>query len=133
MNKRYMQRSLRFQMKMQLLLFILTHKLLEKNLVRWFLLLGSRGNMANISSQRYILFQAHILFFTSIRLMSPGLTWINSFWSNKFSHVWVFVVHTRFILNLSLDNYYPQVIFQNKRVSISNDLKLILCQWLFCM
>ena len=122
MNKRYKQRSLRFQMKMQFLLFILTHKLLEKNLFGWFLLLGSRGNTANISSQRYILFQARILFLTSIRLMSRGLTWINSFWSNNFSHVWVFAVHKRFILNLSLGNYYPQEIFQNKRVSISNYL-----------
>lgn len=132
MNKRYKQRGLRFQMKMQLLLFILTHKLLEKNLFGWFLLFGSRGNTASISSQRFILFQAHILFLTSIRLMSPGLTCINSFWSNNFSHVWVFAVHTRFILNLSLDNYCPQEIFQNKKVSISNDLKWILCQWLFC-
>lgn len=85
-------------------------------------LFGSRGNMANISSQRYILFQAHILFFTSIRLMSPGLTWINSFEVTSF-HMYEFLLY---IQDLSKSTLTITILrkYSKTKGGISNDLKI---------
>lgn len=124
-NKRPIQRSLGFQVKMYINWQIAGEGFILMIFVAWWV------NTANLSFQRYLLSQAQMLLFSFVILMSTGLMWVLFEVTQDFSilcfYCYFCCTYRMYPKLWHWTIIIPRKYFKTRRVSINNDLKQILC------